>query len=328
MPSGSEEHQAHCEPEASLPSVTLRDVEEAARRLEGHVRVTPLLFPEPGERPAVAVKLECLQIAGSFKIRGATNRLLFDVGRHERIVAASGGNHGIAVATACRRLGLCADIFVPATSPAHKLEAIKAAGATVHILDGPFTEVAARCADFADAHEALLIHPFDDPMVIAGQGTVGLELLEQWPGVTTIVAAVGGGGFAAGLVVAVAGHAEIVAAEPTLCPTLVEALAAGGPVPVGVGGVAVDSLGAPQLGMLAYRLLAPALRRVVTVSERDILAAQEWWWRACRLPLEPAAACAWAAARSDQALVGPDDCIAVIACGGNSDLVEIVEPAA
>src|SRR5262249_34586277 len=239
------------------PRLTRADVERAAERLHGHVRRTPMLVldREP-DRPQIALKLECLQVSGSFKIRGATNRILLDGGRHERVVATSGGNHGIAVAHVSRRLGLRADLFVTPHAPAYKMRAIEAAGARVHRAD-PSQDLVSVAREFAEEHSALYVHSFDDPGVVAGQGTLGLEILEEHPDATHVVLAVGGGGLGAGIAVAVGERVRLVPVEPSLCPTLAAALEAGHPVPVEVGGVAADALGALRLSELAYALLSP-----------------------------------------------------------------------
>lgn len=309
----------------SLGAPTRVDVVAASQRLEHRIRRTPLLDATTGDGARLVLKLECFQVSGSFKIRGATNRILLDERRHAGVVAASGGNHGAAVAHACRDLGLKADVFVPASSPHHKLRRITDAGAELHVVDGPFTEAAARCTEFAAEYGALLVHPFDDPAVIAGQGTLGVEILDQCAGVTKIVVAVGGGGLAAGLAVAVDGKTELLAVEPEACPTLSAALEAGRPVLVEVGGVAADSLGAPLLGDLAFDILAPTVSSVIAVSEKDIVAAQQSLWDAFRLAVEPAAGCCWAAAQCAAASMSPEDIIVVVVCGANLDPQTVVE---
>jgi threonine dehydratase len=266
----------------------------------------------------VAVKLESLQRSGSFKIRGAFNRILRDSAAHRRVAAASGGNHGAAVACAGHALGLQVDVFVPATAPAEKVRRIAADGGAVHLVEGPFPNAAAECATFAAREDALLIHPFDDPDVVAGQGTVGLEILEQLPEATKIVVAVGGGGFAAGVAIAGDGRAELVPVEPELSPTLARARAAGQPVEIAVGGVAADSLGAPRLGDIAFSVLREG-HEVVLVAEQSILAAQRRLWDELRLAVEPAAACAWAALDEDALRLTEDDVVVVVLCGGNVD---------
>jgi threonine dehydratase len=212
---------------------------------------------------------------------------------------------------------LKADIFLPSCSPDHKLRQIRAAGANLHVVDGPFAEAASRCADFVAANDALLVHPFEDPAVIAGQGTLGLEILEQSPDVTKVIVAVGGGGLAAGIVIALDGGAEVIAVEPKACPSLAEALRAGMPVAAPVGGIAADSLGAPVIGEVAFSVLAPSVRHAVTLSEKAILDAQQQLWQEFRLAVEPAAACSWAVLESTEVSFAADDCIVVVICGGN-----------
>lgn len=305
---------------STQPSPSLRDeVQAAAARLDGRVRRTPVLAIEDRHFGRVALKLESLQLSGSFKVRGAMNRILVDEGRHGRVVAASGGNHGVAVAETCQRLGLPADIFVPASASRAKTRRISAAGAQLHLVDAPFADVEARCQEFGRAHGALFVHPYDDPGVISGQGTIGLELLDQMPNVDTVFVAVGGGGLAAGLAAALDPGVHIVAVEPELCPTLTAALAAGRPVEAPIGGAAADALGAPALGQFAYEVLSRRLTGVTTVSEDEIRAAQALLWDRCRLVVEPAAACAFAGFLRHGG--GPGS--VVIVCGGNVELPSV-----
>lgn len=290
---------------------------EAARaRIAPFTRVTPLLVPEPAIH-RVALKLENLQISGSFKLRGALNRMMVDEGRHRRVAAASGGNHGIAVAYAARELGLGADVFVPASCPSEKRRLIEQSGAQLHIVEKPFQLVDELCRSFASESGALYLHPYDDPEIVAGQGTVALEILEQSPDVSSVVVAVGGGGLASGIAAGLGGRAKLIAVEPERCPTLNAALAAGTPVPVDVGGVAEDSLGAPILGAIAYGILARAVEGVTLVSDDAILRAQQSLWDAARLMVEPAAACAWAAVTQGMMDTSSEGTMVVVCCGGN-----------
>jgi threonine dehydratase len=308
----------------SAISVTRSDVLAAHARLQDRIRRTPLMMLPlvEGDR-RVALKLECFQMSGSFKFRGATHRLLLDDGRHERVTAASGGNHGAAVARACQGLGLKADIFVPASSPKHKLSQVEQSGAQLHLVEGLFSEAAKRCQEFAAAKDALFVHPFNDPRVVAAQGTLGLEILEQCPGVTKVLVAVGGGGLAAGITAALDGEAQVVAVEPRACPSLAAAMEAGKPVEAPVGGVAADSLGAPVIGDLAFSILASRIDKPMLLDEGEILTAQRSLWSRFRLAVEPAAACAWAALQS--ITVEADDCLVVLVCGGNVDMNELSE---
>lgn len=300
-------------------TVTRDDVLAAAARLSSRIRTTPMADLPPGPNgELISLKLEFMQLSGSFKLRGATNRIAMDEGRHQRVTAVSGGNHGAAVAYASRLFGLIADIFLPSYSPAHKLKLIEEQGATAHLIDGTFSDSVAACTAFTAENDALGVHPFDDPGTIAGQGSLGLEILQQRPDTAKIVAAVGGGGLAAGIAAGVDGAADIVAAEPVECPCLAEALKAGEPTTAPVGGIAADALGAPVIGEIAFSILAPVLKRLVCVPEEAILRAQRQIWADLRLCIEPAAACAWAAAQADGVLV-PGQRTVIILCGANID---------
>jgi threonine dehydratase len=306
-------------------AVALEQVQMAGQRISRLVRRTPVIeIRDLGWPAPVGLKLENLQLSGSFKLRGALNRILADGSGHERVAAASGGNHGIAVGNASRLLGIPADVFVPASCPAEKRGLIEGSGARLHVVEGSFTLVESQCREFALDAGALYIHPYDDPDVMAGQGTVGLEILEQVPDVTHILVAVGGGGLAGGIAAALAGRARVVAVEPEACPTLAQALAAGRPVPVEVGGVAQDSLGAPMLGNAPFSALARVVDSVVMVSDAEIVEAQRSLWELFRMLVEPAAACGWAALLNRRQPLHAMDRLVVVCCGGNVDPVQTV----
>ena len=308
-----------------LGSLSLEDVQQASRRISNLARRTPIIgIRDVQWRTPIGLKLENLQLSGSFKLRGALNRILADGSCHDRVAAASGGNHGIAVGHASRLVGIGADVFVPASCPAEKKSLIEGSGARLRVVDGPFTLVEEECREFAQNSGALYIHPYDDPDVVAGQGTVGLEILEQVPDVTHVLVAVGGGGLAGGMATALAGRARVVAVEPEACPTLARALAAGRPVPVEVGGVAQDSLGAPMLGGVAFNVLASVVESVVMVTDEEIVDAQKSLWELSRMLVEPAAACGWAALVNRKLPVHALNRVVVVCCGGNVDPVETV----
>lgn len=292
-------------------------VEAAARRLQGLIRPTPLFDIGEVRGAHVRLKLENLQLAGSFKLRGAFNRIIAAGGYPRCVIAASGGNHGAAVATAATRLGLGSIIYVSENASPAKAERIERAGATLIRVHGSFVEAERLARERAAADEALFVHPFNDPEVIAGQGTVALEILAAWSDVDLVVASVGGGGLAAGLTNAAAGRFEILTVEPEKCPTLTAARNAGRPVTVAVGGVAGDALGAPILGEIAWATLRDAPTDPVLVSESDILAGQRNLWDEYRIAVEPAAACAWAALRTLDADALRDRNVAVVLCGAN-----------
>jgi len=301
-------------------------VDDAAGRVGGRVRETPTLevdaavlaTPSP-----VILKLELFQHTGSFKPRGAFNRVL----SHPTdlpLVAASGGNHGIAVAHVARELERRADVFVPETSDPVKVERLTELGARVHQVGTNYAQSLVATRRFLDTAEALDVHAYDQPDVVAGQGTVGRELLLQAGAVDTVVVAVGGGGLMAGVIAALDGEARVVAVEPEHCPTLHRALLAGAPVDVEVGGIAANSLGASSIGRLAFAAAQQAAVESVLVTDDDIVAAQRRLWHAVRLVAEPGGAAAAAALLSGAYRPASDERVAVIVCGANADLAAVV----
>lgn len=302
----------------------------AAARIEGHVRRTPVLRVAAGDlapnfAPAtvpLVLKLELLQRAGSFKARGAFNFLLTH--RPARVVTASGGNHGLAVATAAAALGVAAEVFVPVSTPRTKLDGLRAAGATVHQVGAAYADAAVAARTRADEAGLPYLHAYDDPDVVAAQGSTALELLADAPDVDTVLVAVGGGGLIGGMVAALAGSGvRAVGVEPQRCPTLHAALAHGAPVDVEVGGVAVDSLGARRLGTLAFELVSAAQVASVLVPDEAVLEARTVLWRALRLAVEPGAAAALAALRCGAYVPAPGERLALLVCGGNASPTEL-----
>jgi threonine dehydratase len=299
-------------------------VRAAAVRLAGLVRRTPVLRvhgTELGVAAPVLLKLEPLQHTGAFKARGALNALLCLPGPVERVVTASGGNHGAAVAWAAGRLGVAATVFVPSSSPAAKVARIRGYGATVHVVDGYYGDAAQAAGEHAESRGLPTVHAYDDPAVVAGQGTVGLELLEDLgdvagPHGVDVLVTVGGGGLAAGVALATAGRFGVVPVEPVACPTLAAARSAGRPVDVEVGGVAADSTGARRLGAIAHAVLAAAAP-VVQVADADIVAAQRWLWDRTRVLAEPGGAVALAGLLSGGYRPRPGSTVVVVVSGGN-----------
>lgn len=267
------------------------DVHAAAGRIAPHVRRTPILAAVVDDRP-VLLKLEHTQLTGAFKVRGAVNALVAK-GIADRVITASGGNHGLAVATAARLLKLFATIYVPRGVPEEKARRIEATGADL-VRDGEhYAEAAAAARDAADRNGVAYVHAYDDPDVIAGQGTIGLEIAADAPGCDAIAVGVGGGGLAAGVAVA-AGSRRIVTVEPEGCPSLHDALAAGRPVPSPVNSVAASALGAAVVGTLPFGILRDRAHPAL-VSDAAILAARDRLWEELRLAVEPAAAAPFAA---------------------------------
>ncbi len=294
----------------------------AARRLATRVRHTPVVRLDGAElgHPgvAVALKLELLQHTGSFKPRGAFNRLLTADAVHG-VTAASGGNHGAAVAYAAHALGLAAEIFVPTGTPAAKLARIGSYGARVIQAGADYAEALLACRTRQAQTGKLDIHAYDDPDVIAGQGTVGQEFEAEAPDLTHILIAVGGGGLIGGVAAWYAGAATVIGVEPEGCPSLRAALATGHPVPVSVGGLAADSLGASRVGALMFSIARAHVAASVLVTDDAIRAAQRLLWERLRLIAEPGGATALAALLSGAFNPPAGARVGVLICGANTD---------
>jgi threonine dehydratase len=306
--------------------VTRFDVEEAAQLIGPYVRRTPVLELEPdafGLEGILTLKLEFLQHTGSFKPRGAFNRILTADIDASGVLAASGGNFGLAVAYAAKTLGHPAEIFVPATSPAMKIERIRSYGATVHVIDGFYAEAYAACEERAFDTGAVFMHPYDQPAVVAGQGTIAAELSDHAPALRTVIVAVGGGGLIAGIAAWYAGNTRVIGVEPDRCPTLTAALRAGEPVDVDVGGIAADALGAGRVGTIGFGIATRFVQQVVTVSDEDILRARRVLWEECRIATEPGAAATLAALLSGAYPPLPGERIGLVLCGGNADPADL-----
>jgi len=307
---------------------TREAIEFAARRIAPHVRRTPVIEvegPAFGLDEPLALKLELLQHTGSFKPRGAFNRVL-EAGVPEVVVAASGGNHGFAVAHTARSLRCRAEIFVPATAPPVKVDGIRALGARVELVGTTYAQALAASAARAEHTGALVIHAYDQPAVLAGQGTVGRELEQQSPGVDTVLVAVGGGGLIGGIATWWSRRARVVAVEPVGCPTLHAALRAGTPVDVEVFGLASDALGASRVGRLGFAAAVAADVSSVLVPEEAIVTARRLLWQRLRVAAEPGGATALAALTSGAYRPAPGERVAVVVCGGNADPGDLAAP--
>jgi threonine dehydratase len=309
------------------PPVTRADVAAAAVRIAGRVRRTPVLRlsgADLGLPHGVALKLELLQVAGSFKPRGAFNRMLSAPAPLPAagVVAASGGNHGAAVACAARALGVPAEIFVPEIAGAAKRALIAGYGARLVVGGTAYDE--ARLASERRAAEtgALLVHAYDQPEVLAGQGTVAAEFEEDAPDLTHLLVAAGGGGLIGGVAAWHAGGGrgvEVVGVEPEGCPALFEALRAGRPVPAPVGGLAADSLGARQVGRFAFAVAREHVAAAVLVPDAAIRAAQRVLWEAARVVAEPGGAAALAGLLCGAWTAPAGARVGVVVCGGNCE---------
>jgi threonine dehydratase len=302
-----------------MDKIDRKNVAAAAERISGYVRHTPLLQADLGIGAAVTMKLELLQHAGSFKPRGAFNRLLSASIPAGGVIAASGGNHGAAVAYAARSLGLMAEIFVPAGTPAAKIVRIASYGAQVVQGGDTYAEalVASRVRQAATG--ALEVHAYDHADVLAGQGTVGRELEQDAPDLTHILVATGGGGLIGGIAAWYAGSAEVISVEPDGCPALHDALLAGKPIAAPVGGLAADSLGARQVGALMFPIAQCFVSAAVLVPDQAILAAQRLLWDRFRLVAEPGGATAAAALLSGRFQPPPGSRVGIVICGANTD---------
>lgn len=298
------------------------EIEAASTRVAGYVRTTPIIHLETGAlglNARVVLKFEQLQHTGSFKPRGAFNRLLSSSVPSAGVIAASGGNHGLAVAYAARQLGHRAEIFVPEVCPPIKVERLRSYGAVVTQIGATYAEALRASQARAEQTGALVVHAYDQPEVVAGQGTLGLEFERQAPDLDTVLIAVGGGGLIGGVAAWFEGRVRVIGVEPESAPSMATALKAGEPVDTEVGGVAVDSLGARRVGALAFSLFKHYGERVVLVSDESIRAAQRALWNDLRIIAEPGGATATAALLSGAYQPAPGEHVGVVICGGNTD---------
>lgn len=304
------------------------DVEAARERIDGYVRRTPVLELGPGAfglEGRVTLKLELTQHTGSFKPRGAFNKLLASEVPDVGVIAASGGNFGLAVAYAARTLGHRAEIFVASNSPKVKADGIRALGAEVTVVDGYYDEALDASRDHAGASGALVLHAYDQPEIVAGQGTVGAELAEQVPDADTVLVAIGGGGLIGGIGAWYEGRTRVIGVEPETSTSMTAALAAGGPVDVTYGGYAADSLGTKRAGEIAFEIVSKHVERVVLVSGDEILEAQRRLWREVRIFAEPGGAAALAALLSGAYVAQRGEHVAVVVCGANGELGAVAD---
>jgi threonine dehydratase len=299
------------------------EIEAASQRIAGYIRTTPIMHLETGIwglDAKITLKLEQLQHTASFKPRGAFNRILSNRVPKVGVIAASGGNHGIAVAYAAQKLGHRAEIFVPEVCAPVKVERLRSYGALVSIVGANYAEALVASQARAEQTGALVVHAYDQSEVVAGQGTLGYEFSQQAPELDTILIAVGGGGLIGGVAGWFAGDVRVIGVEPELAPSMARTLAAGEPVDVEVGGVAVDSLGARRVGRQAFELARQYVECIALVSDESIRAAQRALWNDLRIVAEPGGATATAALLSGAYQPAPGERVGVIVCGGNADL--------
>jgi threonine dehydratase len=305
--------------------ITRADVEAARRRVGRRVRRTPLLAVDAAYGGTGWFKLEYLQHTGSFKARGAFNRILGasedgSLDPNVGVVVASGGNAGLANAFAARALGVPATVFVPENAPTLKVDKLRTYGAEVVQRGSEYAAAHAAAIEHARVTGAVYCHAYDQPAIAAGAGTVGLEILEDLAGeVDTIVVAVGGGGLMAGVAAATEGSADVVGVEPMTIPTLHTALAEGGPTDVSVTGIAADSLGARRVGDIAYEVATRTGVESVLVSDDDIVRARRLLWEDHRIVVEHGAAAALAALTGGAYQPAAGERFVVVLCGANTD---------
>jgi len=294
------------------------EIVTASDRIDGYVRRTPVMtLGLVSDHAPIEVKLEQMQHTGTFKARGAFNSLLSSDVPKGGVVAASGGNHGAAVAYAAARLGIAAHIFVPELAGPAKIGLIRRTGAALTVVPGVYADA----LQAAQAHEAktgaIQIHAYDAPGTVAGQGTCMAEFENQGLEADTVLIAVGGGGLIAGAMAWLQGRRKLVAVEPVTSCALHAALAAGAPVDVEVSGIAANALGARRIGSICFDLAAAQRVGSVLVDDAAIAEAQRALWTEARLLVEPAGAAALAALRSGAYRPEPDERIAVVICGAN-----------
>ena len=304
-------------------TITRERIAAMEPRIRPYVRHTPVLGVDMADfdRPPLAIdlKLECLQHSGSFKARGAFTNLLERAVPKAGVVAASGGNHGAAVAYAAMRLGHKATIFVPEVSPPAKLERIRSYGAELVVGGARYAEALAASERFAEETGALQIHAFNQQETLVGQGTLGLEIERDLPQIDTLLVAVGGGGLIGGVAAWFAGRIRIIAVEPEGAPTLYRAFEAGQPVDAPAEGIAADSLAPKRVGEMMFPIAEAFVERSILVSDDDIIVAQKALWNRVRIISEPGGAAAFAAVLSGRYAPAPGERIAVLVCGANAN---------
>jgi threonine dehydratase len=290
-----------------------------------HIRRTPVIEVDGadfGVSAGLVLKLESLQHAGSFKVRGAFTNLLARPVPRAGVVAASGGNHGAAVAFAAMKRGVPAKIFVPTVASSAKIQQITEYGANLVIGGERYADALAASEAWTALSGAMPIHAFDQRETLLGQGSVGLELEGQASGLTTLLVAVGGGGLIAGVAAWYAGRIKIVGVEPIQAPTLTRALEAGRPVDAEAGGIAADSLAPRRVGELVFPIAERYVRQMVLVSDDAIQEAQLRLWKLLRVVAEPGGAAALAALTSRQYVPASGERVGVLICGGNTAAVD------
>ncbi|MGH9864996.1 MAG: threonine/serine dehydratase [Candidatus Acidiferrales bacterium] len=303
-------------------TINPENISAIERVIRPYIRRTPVIEVEGSEFDlncaSVIFKLELLQHSGSFKARGAFANLLTRDVPPAGVVAASGGNHGAAVAYAARKLGKTTKIFVPSVASAEKIERIRSYGAELVIGGERYADALAASEIWAKQSGALTVHAYDQIETLLGQGTTGMEFEEQYPELDSLLVAVGGGGLIGGVASWYSNRIGVIGVEPEAAPTLTNALQAGKPVDSPAGGIAADSLAPKRVGELMFPIAQSAVERVVLVPDDAIVQAQELLWKTLRIVAEPGGAAAFAALLSHGYEPGAGERVGVLVCGGNT----------
>src|SRR5471030_1462857 len=313
----------------TMPELSREQIRQTAALIAPYIRRTPVVDVDAADFGLAGLplrlKLELFQHTGSFKPRGAFTSLLTRDIPAAGVVAASGGNHGAAVAYAAHKLGIPATIFIPSAASASKVQRIRDYGATLVIAGERYDDALVASEIHIAQTGALAVHAFDQAETLLGQGTVALEFAEQAPDVDTVLVAVGGGGLIGGMAAWYRGETKIIGVEPYAAPTLFDALAAGAPVDAPAGGLAADSLAPRRVGELMFPLAQSYVQRVALVSDDAIRTAQELLWNRLRIVAEPGGAAALAALISGAYVPDANERVGVLVCGGNTTAVNFAK---
>ena len=308
--------------------ITLEDIRAAAARIAPHIRRTPLFaataLTDPPTEAELHLKLECLQATGSFKARGATSKLLTmpPAALARGIVTASGGNHGLAVARAAAQAGVPAHVFVPETTTPAKIARLRGLGAEVEVTGAIWNATAATALTFAEEHGAAYFHPFADPAVVAGQGTLALEILEQGPAPDAVLIAIGGGGLITGMgtaLKALAPQTRVIGIEPVGSPTLHASLAAGHVVRLDSVTTRVATMSCAETDAALFEQARQVIDEVVLIDDDAMLAAARWLWAECGLAADLSGAAAMAALQSGAVRFPPGARVVALVCGAGPE---------
>jgi len=306
-------------------NITRDKIQSTERVIRPHIRRTPILEVDGADfgldSIKITFKLELFQHAGSFKARGAFTNILTRAVPAAGVVAASGGNHGVAVAFAAMKLGKPATIFVPTVASKTKLDRIRRSGAELVITGDRYADSLEASEAWTTQSGALPIHAYEGDETLLGQGTLGMELEEQAPQLDSVLVAVGGGGLIGGVASWYQNRVKVISVEPIEAPTLQRALSAGRPVDSPAGGIAADSLAPRQVGQQMFPIAQKFVHSALLVSDEEIIAAQKMLWETTRIIAEPGGATAFAGLLSGRYKAEPGEHVGVIVCGGNTDIL-------